>query len=54
MRYARYEVHWTDEDGDIIIRKYDTLYLAVEYKMLLNSLKWAGEKLNNIRVVTFT
>lgn len=53
MGYARYEVHWTDEDGVCLISKYNDRDLAVEYKMLLNSLKWAGEKLDNIRIVTF-
>jgi len=50
MKYKKFFVKYTDEDGEPVKHKFDSRSLAIEYKMFLNSLQWHGEKIFNIEV----
>jgi hypothetical protein len=52
--YAKYEVHWIDEDGDLCKEKCHDWAMAAEYKAMLFSLIWTGEKIQDVKIVEFT
>jgi hypothetical protein len=53
MKYRKFKVTWLDADDYLCTQPCESKLLAKELKIFLNSLKWAGEKLNEIKIVSY-